>query len=714
MGRAEHCDIRLNVEEIDPLHCLLIRTPEGFHVRDLGSGSGTFVNGTAVTEQLLKHNDRLTIGPFQFTIELHEQAEPTVTQAQLEVERDALRVQAAAVVAQQAALGEEESRLRQQRTALRKEKEQLAAHLEARRQGLQEMQEQVRQERAAFATECEATRKAHEEYRGRLQQEQETLAQARERADKERRRFIELRKRLKRRWRRHWDAQERLVAARESELSAGWHRLQHEAESVQRDRAALVQAQLRFNGEAELGRRQLQDEWQQLGLAQHQWEAVLNQEQANRERQRQELEARAITVAAAERTMAEQQRRLEQRRVHLTLELQGLDVRTRNQRQKLFEQEQRLARLDLLLPTPGEAPAEDTEESPLPATALVPAAIPIRPVEVPAAWVRLAGNLADQRQHLLEQWQNFLDVEEAWQLGKDTALAAVEATLRSLEQREDRLSSREQALGAHEQAVASATEDLRHRQQALMEVRCALEGWQARLTIREASWHAERVAMEVQMRSREEAAAAAVERVEQLQERQHQRRTDEIERARQAQQRFEELRQDYAGLWQECQEKRAELAREQRALTTRAVALEHLRLDLLGRSADPVNLSRRLRRLQKKYIAAVRDEERALAQERRQLATETQRLEERGRQLSIEQDYLAARAEELARQTTAWEEQRRTTVEIDAQRQRDLEAVRRLHEEDEKQIAKLRDEVESIVLLLLDDGNASLPANQAA
>jgi hypothetical protein len=709
IGRSEHCDICLNVDEVEPLHCLLVHTPEGFQVRNASDTGGVLVNGEAVAEQLLKNSDQLSVGPFEFTVELHQAAEPAVTPAQLEAERDALRVQAAAVVAQQAALGEEECRLRQQRTALRKEKEQLAAHLEARRQSLQEMQEQVRQERTTFAAECDTIRKEHEQHRTRLQQHQEELAGLQQRAERERLRFVELRRRLKRRWRRHWNVQERSLANREKDLSASWQRLQREAEAMQRDRAALVQAQLRFNGEAELGRRQLQDEWQQLGLAQQQWEATLNEEHSHRRQQRQELESRAATVAAAERAVAMQQQRLEQRRAHVILELQGLDVRARNQRQKLFEQEQRLARIEALLPIPAEV-----EESPPETTALVPAAIPIRPVDVPAAWDRLAGNLADQRQHLLDQWQNFLEVEQAWQLGQESAVVAVEATVRSLEQRELRLISQEQALAAQEQAVARGAEELQYRQQALAEVRCALEGWHARLVVRETAWHTERLAQEAQMRAREEAAAAAVERVEQLQERQHQRRSEEIELARMARLRFEELREDYAGLWQECQERRAELAGEQRALATRAVALEHLRLDLLGRSPDPANLSRRLVRLQKKYAAAVRAEEQALTQERRRLTAETQRVEEHARQLRREQDNLATRCEALAQQTTAWEEHQRASVEAEEQRRHELEVLRRLHEQDEKQIVQLREELESIALLLIDDGGAGVVEKEAA
>jgi hypothetical protein len=713
IGRAEQCDVRLNVADVDPLHCLVVQTPEGPYLRDLGSSTGTCVNGAVVTEHVLRSGDHLSIGPFQFTFELPASAEPPVSQAQLDAERDALRIQAAAVVAQQAALAEEEARLRQQRASLRKEKEQVAAHLDERRRNLLDMQEQVRQDRTALQVECEAARKEHQQQRTSLEQEREALSQRRKQAERERLRCIELRKRLKRRWRRHWGVQEQAQAAREKMLASGWEKLHQETDALQRDRAALVQAQLRFNGEAELGRRQLQDEWQQLGLAQQQWEVVLNQEQAERRQHRQALEARAFTVAAAEQAVTEQQRRLEQRRTHLLLELQGLDVRARNQRQKLFEQEQRLARLGPLLEGTGERLPESCDSA-VATTALVPTAIPIRPIDVPSVWLRVAGALADQREHLLEQWQNFLQVDDSWQLGHRAALVAVEDTVRSLAQREQHIITQEQALAARSQAVAQAVEEVERRHEALSDVRCALEGWEARLTVREARWQAERDAQEVTIRAREEDAAAAVARIEELQERQDARRREEIDLAQHQRQRFEELRQIYAGLWQECQERRADLATEKRHLATQAVALEHLRLELLGRSPDPATTSRRLKRLKKQHAAEVRAEEKALTGEHRRIEAETQRLEERARQLRSEQDALAARAEELTRQVMVWEEQRQMTAATEEQRRRELELLRQLREQDERQIGELRDEVERIARLLIDEGENLLPVNQAA
>src|SRR5690606_36112543 len=109
--------------------------------------------------------------------------------------------------------------------------------------------------------------------------------QAQADARRERRRLGELRRRLHRRWKRHWQQHEAHLQRREEEVARVARRLEEE-------RAALHQERLRLNGERELGRRQLQEEWQQLGLAQQQWEECLNAEHAERIRRTRELEER--------------------------------------------------------------------------------------------------------------------------------------------------------------------------------------------------------------------------------------------------------------------------------------------------------------------------------------------------------------------------------------------------------------------------------------
>src|SRR5262249_7557127 len=100
LGRAPGCDVRLNVEGVDPLHCAVVHGADGVLVRDLDSRQGTFVNGERVSCGLLRDGDLLALGPFQFRVCLpaapavgaSDPREPTRAAA----EKEALRVQAAA------------------------------------------------------------------------------------------------------------------------------------------------------------------------------------------------------------------------------------------------------------------------------------------------------------------------------------------------------------------------------------------------------------------------------------------------------------------------------------------------------------------------------------------------------------------------------------------------------------------------------------------
>jgi hypothetical protein len=647
---------------------------------------------------------------------------PTPPREELEAERDALRIQAAAVVAQQAALAEEEARLRQGHAALEKQKQQLAAHLESRRRHLLQLQEQTREDRAAFQAECEAGRHEQEEIRRQTVGVQEEVARDRQQVDRQRRRLVELRKRLKRRWHRHWDGEKAAQAAREQELAQAREKLRQDAEALRGERAALVQLQLRFNGEVELGRRHLQDEWQQLGLAQQEWEATLNQEQARRNQERRDFERRAAEVQAAEQALADRQRQAERRVAQLTAEAQGLEVRIRNQRLRLVEQEQERARVELTLRAQGRAPAWPADR---PAGALVPVPTPPRlspRFKLPAVWVRLAGMLADQRRHLIEQWQQLLDTRAGWQAEHEAALASVEAAAQALAQQaqahEERVHLHEQAMAVKEQAVAAGLTDLGQRAQAMSRVRCALEGWQARLTAREAGWEAERAALLAEVHSREEAAAAQVRTLEEAHERRLRRRGEEMEALRVARERLERLRRDYAVLWQECQERRARLTHQERRLAGQALALEDLRQELLPRTADPAAASRRIERLQKRQAAGLEAEERAVEEDRQALLAEVRRLEERGRLLHQQEDDLVARHDEWARQVAAWEEQRLAAADAEVRRRQEVQRLQTQRVHDERQLAQLRDELERIARLLMDEGEPlpldAPPSSQAA
>src|SRR5580658_2435452 len=70
VGKDPGCDIRLNSSGIDSLHCLLVHGPTGLMIRDLDSANGTFVNGERTGSVSLKDGDLLTIGGFEFRLNL--------------------------------------------------------------------------------------------------------------------------------------------------------------------------------------------------------------------------------------------------------------------------------------------------------------------------------------------------------------------------------------------------------------------------------------------------------------------------------------------------------------------------------------------------------------------------------------------------------------------------------------------------------------------
>jgi pSer/pThr/pTyr-binding forkhead associated (FHA) protein len=71
LGRAPSCDISLASPEVAPVHCVILRTAEGWRVRDCSGGRhATRLNGEAIHEEPLRDTDVLQVGTFSF--EFHQ------------------------------------------------------------------------------------------------------------------------------------------------------------------------------------------------------------------------------------------------------------------------------------------------------------------------------------------------------------------------------------------------------------------------------------------------------------------------------------------------------------------------------------------------------------------------------------------------------------------------------------------------------------------
>jgi transcriptional regulator with GAF, ATPase, and Fis domain len=71
VGRDPANHVRLDDFAVSRKHCVFVSSDGRFLVRDMGSHNGTFVNGVAVEERELKHEDRIAIGGsvFQFAVQ---------------------------------------------------------------------------------------------------------------------------------------------------------------------------------------------------------------------------------------------------------------------------------------------------------------------------------------------------------------------------------------------------------------------------------------------------------------------------------------------------------------------------------------------------------------------------------------------------------------------------------------------------------------------
>jgi hypothetical protein len=154
LGRAQGCDVRLNVEGVEAFHCVVVCRPGDVVLRDLNSTQGTFVNGQRVSSVVLKDGDLLDVGPFRFRV-LLPLTTPAAAAASVrpDPEQNALRIQAAAVAAQQAQLDEAEARLEEHRQALEQREQQWAAQLNEQRQALVDSTKRHEAERASWGRE---------------------------------------------------------------------------------------------------------------------------------------------------------------------------------------------------------------------------------------------------------------------------------------------------------------------------------------------------------------------------------------------------------------------------------------------------------------------------------------------------------------------------------------------------------------------------------
>lgn len=661
VGRAPSCDIRLHASAIRPIHAALVFSAAGALLREMNGQGGTSINGETAGQRYLHDGDEIAFGPFRFLIRLSEAAGE-------DSERGAGDHPAATITVQ----------------------------------APDDTPPKADTPPAPRLLVAPAASKKELPVAGNGE-----LEQARQDLLVERRRLFRLRLRLRQRMHRHWAAERAAMRKRQDALDGERRVLEKEVERLHAERQELYRARLQLNGEAELGKRQLRDGWNQLSEERRRFQEQQSRQQAESAARRRELEQREIDVTDAERQLADERRHWDTRRIQLEKEVEGLEVRVRNQRRKLLVQDGELRRLnearkgenasavEALLPV-AVAPTENVVSAPSPD-------LQRRLAELD----QLATELADQRLYLAEQCERLTVARKKWQQEREAAAATLEPLAQQLDEREEAVREREQALLGSEAEAAQIRQQLAQQQRFL-------DTWQARLAVRSAVWDGERDRLLEEVRSREEKAESQLAAVTLLRRRWQERSARELENAQKILEACEQLRKECSDLRDHWVRRGKALEQERRSLAERALAVEEYRFTFLRPGGDPAVVEQRLRRLRDRWLGEFESAAQPVVRERQELAADWERLAEGLGQLRNDLTTLATRESEIARRERDHEQlETRNRLEHDSLRN-DLARHRAQRDLYERQARALQEEVERLARAMLEDSESAPPLARAA
>ena len=547
-----------------------------------------------------------------------------------------------------------------------------------------------------------------------LAQSRQESAENQRQVQVERQRLLHLRQRLERRFHRHWSSERNATRLREVELDTQRRALEKEREQIQQEKTALMQARMQLNGEMELGRRQLQADWESL-----------HQAQAEVRERTSAVDLREKDLVAGQHRLIEEKQRWEADRSGLQQEVEGLESRIANSRRILLDEQQKLDRLrqDSKQLPPSSSPAlppielEQTSKT-------LPIALPVhigteerqgpfhrlgaewRDRVARLQWV--AESLADERLHLAELYEGITQTQHQWE--QDRSLIATE-----LEGLAQRLCQREEAIQLREDAVTTGEHRLEQRAAEIARQWGHLEGRSAKLAARAAIWEGEKEFLLSSLRAREELVGQQLTALGNLRQCWGKRRLHQVGRLRAERVAYGELRREGEALRLDYVRRSTLLGKEQRALLERALALEQYRQRCIARAANPKAAEKRLERLRRRWAALAASAERTLARERKALEIQAAQLQERSGQFQQDAGELAAREAELTAREATWEQKQLQEQREQEKVQQELNSLRRQRQTQEQQLATLREEMERLARVLLEDNDPKpLPAARAA
>jgi hypothetical protein len=604
-------------------------------------------------------------------------------------DRDVLRIQAAVVAAQHAALFEREAQLRQREEALIQREREVAARLDEKRRAVDDLQNQLSNSREKLRLEREEITRLRAETHA-----------AHGEAEARRDRLRSLHTRFVRRLKRHWAAERKSLQTRGREQERQQDHLKAEAERLRRERDIFERFRRKFHSQAELEKRRLQGERQQLDEEHQRGRLERREGEAALAQQENRIEAAKRELRSAQAQWESQRQGQEHLRAALRAEIQGLENRIAGARRHLLSQAQS-ADAATLVPAPSSQKVE-LKLLPLPET--FESAFALRDEyqsKRQAALERQAAALVDQRLHLAELYERLARAEQEWHSRQADAAAELERLALDLQRQEESLRERSRTAEA-------AGERNRQEREALQRRRRELERSAAELHARQAEWQGEQRRRLAELERNERLAERRLAALPELFRRWRVARTREVEQVRRILDASLDARREWAEQVDEARRRSQALREGQEALAGQALALEEARQELLQQqSGDPRKAAKRLERLRRRADGQLAAARRELKKQRAAQEAEAARYEERFRGIQAQLSDVVRRERDVA--SARDELDLRVLESADQQRLHELfrAAWDRQQQAYEQEVAGLREEIERLARLLMEDGGAA-------
>ena len=221
----------------------------------------------------------------------------------------------------------------------------------------------------------------------------------------------------------------------------------------------------------------------------------------------------------------------------------------------------------------------------------------------PAAWHdrfagldRLAGELADQRCHLLEQYKRLAEIQDVWQRQRDQAAVELEGLAK-------RLLAEEESLRQRDQQTVLVEELLHKRRQETDAASQEMQADLAQLRAREEAFAHEHQQQMLAVRQREVLLGEQLAGIAELRQRWNRRRQQEIDDLRANRAFVDQQQKEVNTRRLELFDKGQQVEEDRRTLSEKALALEQYHQEVFLRAKDPAAQQRASSRLQRHWLA---------------------------------------------------------------------------------------------------------------